>query len=181
MAEHRGSPPRAAKAHPLWFIAGSAIAVFLGAGWLVYAVWDDFGVAESIPQARVQSDSTPSMEPSRPSEAEGPEPVPEPKESPQAVEHTPAREPRSTEVFVFNNSRISGLAAAASSKARSAGWNVAGFGNWRGRIQRSTVYHPVGLEDEAALLAADLGIGAIQPRFGSMRSDRLTVIVTAAD
>jgi hypothetical protein len=85
----------------------------------------------------------------------------------------------STYVDVYNNSNISGLAAATSARISGAGWQVVTSDNWFGTIPASTVYHPPSLGAEARLLARDLGIVRIMPAVDPMSMDRLTVILTA--
>jgi hypothetical protein len=82
-------------------------------------------------------------------------------------------------VVVFNNSNVTGLAGKTSSRATRAGWNVVGTDNWYGTVDASTVYFPASLKAAAALLAKDLGIARVKPAIAPMRSDRLTVILTA--
>ena len=82
-------------------------------------------------------------------------------------------------VEVYNNSGISGLASSTASTIAGAGWQVVGSDNWYGTISASTVYYPGRLEDEAKLLAKDLGIKRMKPAISPMRLDRLTVILTA--
>jgi hypothetical protein len=84
-----------------------------------------------------------------------------------------------TYVEVFNNSGISGLAAATAARAQGAGWQVVGSDNWYGSIDASTVYYPATLRPQAELLAKDLGIAHVKPLFAPMRGDRLTVILTS--
>ena len=82
-------------------------------------------------------------------------------------------------VEVYNNSGISGLAGSTADTIAGAGWQVVGSDNWYGTIPASTVYYPDRLEDQARLLAKDLGIKRLQPAISPMRFDRLTVILTA--
>ena len=82
-------------------------------------------------------------------------------------------------VEVYNNSGISGLAGSTASRIAGAGWQVVGSDNWYGTIPASTVYYPDRLEEEAELLAKDLGIARLNPAISPMRFDRLTVILTA--
>ncbi len=84
-----------------------------------------------------------------------------------------------TNVEVFNNSGISGLAGSTAARAQGAGWQVVGSDNWYGTIDASTVYYPARLRAAAKLLAKDLGIPRIKPTIAPMRGDRLTVILTA--
>ncbi len=85
----------------------------------------------------------------------------------------------STYVDVYNNSGITGLAAATSARVSGAGWQVVTSDNWYGTIPASTVYYPPRLAAEARLLGRDLGIARIIPAVDPMSMDRLTVILTA--
>jgi hypothetical protein len=81
-------------------------------------------------------------------------------------------------VEVFNNSQVTGLAAAVAARAAHAGWQVVGSDNWYGTIPASTVYYPPQLVKAGKLLALDLGIHRTMPAVAPMRLDRLTVILT---
>ncbi|MEJ7794312.1 MAG: LytR C-terminal domain-containing protein [Nocardioides sp.] len=82
-------------------------------------------------------------------------------------------------VEVYNNSGITGLAGSYAGTATAVGWQVVGSDNWYGTVPGSTVYFPARLESAAKLLALDLGISRVVPATGSMRLDRLTVVLTA--
>lgn len=85
-----------------------------------------------------------------------------------------------TYVEVFNNTNIRGLASTVASKASTIGWNVVGADNWMGTVPETTVYYPPKLHRAAKQLALDLGIKRLHTaEGGSMKGDRLTVIVTA--
>lgn len=81
-------------------------------------------------------------------------------------------------VEVYNNSGITGLAGETATRAAEIGWQVTGSDNWYGTIPETTVYFPEQLKREAKQLALDLGINRRMPLVGSMRDDRLTVILT---
>ncbi|CAN5450055.1 hypothetical protein BH18ACT8_BH18ACT8_12620 [soil metagenome] len=83
-------------------------------------------------------------------------------------------------VEVYNNSTVSGLAAQTAAELQDAGWQVVGTDNWYGNIPATTVYFPDRLQEQAELLARDLGIARVLPAVSPMRFDRLTVILTAA-
>jgi hypothetical protein len=85
-----------------------------------------------------------------------------------------------TYVEVYNNSGITGLAGRTAKRARGAGWQVVGSDNWYGTIPASTVYYPPRLDDEAKLLAKDLGIRRLKPAIAPMKMHRHTVILTGA-
>lgn len=84
-------------------------------------------------------------------------------------------------VEVYNNSKIVGLAGEVAAKATTVGWNVVGEDNWMGSIPENTVYFPPGMKREGKQLADDLGIKRTYPSVeGSMKGDRLTVVLTGA-
>jgi len=84
-----------------------------------------------------------------------------------------------TNVVVFNNSNIKGLAGKTATKAQRLDWNVVATDNWYGTVDASTVYYGPKLKDAATLLAKDLGIARVKPAIAPMQFDRLTVILTA--
>lgn len=108
----------------------------------------------------------------------------EPTATPSAKPTTPKPKPKpqvkrgEVHVEVYNNSGIRGLAAETAAKATGVGWSVVGEDNWYGSIAASTVYHPPRLKREARQLALDLGIKRVAPAVGSMKMDRLTLILT---
>jgi hypothetical protein len=84
-------------------------------------------------------------------------------------------------VEVYNNSKIVGLAGEVAAKATTVGWNVVGEDNWMGSIPENTVYFPPGMKREGQQLADDLGIKRTHLSVeGSMKGDRLTVVLTSA-
>ncbi len=82
-------------------------------------------------------------------------------------------------VSVFNNSGISGLAAATAERIGSVGWQVVGSDNWYGTIPATTIYYPARLKEAALMLSKDLGVPRVMPAVDPMSMDRLTVILTA--
>ena len=82
-------------------------------------------------------------------------------------------------VEVYNNSGITGLAGRYATAAGDVGWQVVGSDNWYGTVPGSTVYYPARLAAAGKQLALDLGIRRTMPATGSMRLDRLTVVLTA--
>lgn len=83
-----------------------------------------------------------------------------------------------TNVTVFNNTRVKGLAGGVADKARGAGWNVVATDNWYGTVDGTAVYYPPRLKAAAQELGYDLGIKRIKPAQEPMQFDRLTVILT---
>ena len=119
---------------------------------------------------------------SQPSEQETPTADPVDRQKlPQGKQKPIKREVVRGDVYVevYNNSGITGLAGSYASTATNVGWQVVGSDNWYGTVPGSTVYYPARLESAATLLALDLGISRIVPATGSMRLDRLTVVLTA--
>jgi hypothetical protein len=83
-------------------------------------------------------------------------------------------------VEVYNNTNIHGLAGSVAAKAATIGWDVVGADNWMGTVPATTVYYPAKLEAAGKKLALDLGIKRTHlAEAGSMKPDRLTIIVTA--
>lgn len=82
-------------------------------------------------------------------------------------------------VEVFNNTARKGLAEDVATRARQAGWTVAGRDNWHGKIVTSTVYYPPGMQAEATQLAKDIGISSTKDALPNMKKDRLSVILTS--
>jgi LytR cell envelope-related transcriptional attenuator len=82
-------------------------------------------------------------------------------------------------VEVFNNTSTKGLAAEASEKASTLGWQVVGADNWYGSVPSTTVYYPTKLKREGRQLALDLGVKRTAKAVDPMKLDRLTIILTA--
>jgi len=101
--------------------------------------------------------------------------------SPTPIETTPSPTPtieRTAAVSVLNNTSIQGLAARFSTEVQQKGWTVGGVGDWNGQIASNTVYYPPALEEQAQLLAQDMGIERVRPAVAPMRTDRLTIILS---
>ena len=117
-----------------------------------------------------QPNQSPSQSPSAtPTKTPKPKPTPEP----------PAVKRDSVHVEVYNNSGITGLAGEVADEASGMGWKVVGSDNWYGTIPASTVYYPAKLKEAGKQLALDLGIKRTAPAVDPMRTDVLTVILTA--
>ena len=178
VAHRKNVPPPKAFVPSSWFIVLTVMLVVGGAGWLGWLLVDDDAadpVASPSPSVSASS-ATPTPEP-EPSESV--DPTPEPSDTPEPVE-TPATPEvgRDAIVSVLNNSGIAGAARTFSGKVTSSGWQLGGVGNWTGSIGTNTVYYPDGLQDQAELLAADVGIDRVLPRVAPMRPDRLTIILS---
>jgi hypothetical protein len=171
VSDHRRTPGRKAYVLPGWFLtltAAACVAGLLGLGWVVMLAPDD----DSTPSAATSTPTpTPSPTPSpTPTASESPTPSPKPKPKPKVSRKT-------IDVTVLNATRTVGLARQVSARVRAAGWTVASVGNWRTGAAQTAVHFPRGRKAEARLLAKDLGIDAVLPSTGGMRSDRLTVIL----
>ncbi|MCL3817711.1 LytR C-terminal domain-containing protein [Aeromicrobium wangtongii] len=160
-----------------WFIVLTVMVLIGGAGWLGWLVLDDdsspssSSPATAAPSAPVET-SEPTKKPSKPAA------TPKPDQTPKPSQDTPAAPQRTARVSVLNNSGVVGAARAFSAKVAAAGWQISGVGNWTGSIPANTVYYPAGLEDQARLLASEVGIQRIRPSVAPMRMDRLTVILS---
>jgi hypothetical protein len=84
-----------------------------------------------------------------------------------------------TNVVVFNNTNVKGLAGLTATRAQRAGWNIVTTDNWHGSVDASTVYFGPRMRAAAQLLARDLGIGRVKPSFSPMNPQQLTVILTS--
>jgi hypothetical protein len=129
------------------------------------------------PSAPATTPGHPSTTPSQPTPSRLTPPPPTTSGRP-TVGSTPIPTAELPVVVVFNNTKRKGLADQVASKARAAGWRVAGADNWHGKVVTSTVYYPAGLQAEAAQLAKVLGIGRIKDALPNMKQDRLSVILT---
>jgi hypothetical protein len=187
MVAHRKTvPPRQGYVPPSWFIVLTVLVVIGSAGWLGWLLLDDDGAAEATPAASTTTStapaasSTPSAEPTTPepttAEPTTAEPTPEPTETSE-----PEPEPEVTRdslVSVLNNTGVTAAARVFSGRVAAAGWRLGGVGNWSGSIPANTVYYPAGLQDQAQLLADDVGIARVVPSVAPMRMDRLTIILS---
>lgn len=89
---------------------------------------------------------------------------------------------RRSEVRVYNNSTIRGLAARAADDLRAAGWTVVEVGNYpQGTIPTTTAYYQesAGQRSDAEALGAEFGM-RVEPRFAGIANSKpgLIVIVT---
>lgn len=143
----------------------SVIAVAM-AGIAFVVTQDDGG--EQTRQVAEQPSATPSADETEPPEKEA---------TPPKKKRKPVVKRGTVYLEVYNQTSVSGLAGRTADEAAAKGWQVAGTDNWYGTIPASTVYYPAKLEAAARLLAKDLGIDRLMPATGSMRPDRLTVVL----
>lgn len=92
---------------------------------------------------------------------------------------TPAEPKRTRTVSVLNATQITGLAARTLDQVVAFGWPRGVSGNWNGTLDRTTVFYPAGAEEQAKLLAADLGIATVEPSLPGMSSRNLVIVMTA--
>lgn len=184
VAHRKNVPPPQAFVPSSWFIVLTVMLVVGGAGWLGWLLVDDDSdspVASPSASAPTASASpAPSPAPSESPDA-SPAPTDEPADgSPAPTDPTPspAAVDRDAAVSVLNNSGVAGAARTFATKVTAAGWRLGGVGNWTGSIGANTVYYPPGLQSQAELLAADVGIDRIRPSVAPMRPDRLTIILS---
>ncbi len=172
MVAHRRTPKDKVAVPAAWFIVLSVVACVGAAGWL--------GVMLVDPTPASAEDTQASKAPSLSTPAAPVETTPTPTPTPSATTPKPT-EPavkRESTVAVLNNTGIKNLAKTFSAQVTAAGWTISGLGNWRGQIETNTVYYPGGLQDQAELLAADVGIARVLPSIVPMRMDRLTIILS---
>lgn len=192
MVEHRKNvPPPQANVPSSWVIVLTVLVVIGGAGWLGWLLVDDDPATPGTSAASTSSGREASEAPATPSPDASPSPdaTAEPSDEPsaEATDEPSTDEPstdapaadRSASVSVLNNSGIVGAARTFSVKVAESGWTLAGIGNWTGSIPSNTVYYPEGLQAQAELLARDVGIERVRPRVSPMRTDRLTIILSA--
>lgn len=173
MVEHRRKPRSPVAVPAGWFIIASIVACVGAAGYLGVMLVEpgsasaDSSSASSSPSLSTPSPAATTASPDAAVTTATPEPTPEP---PTVVREAP--------VAVLNNTGIKNLAQSFSADVATAGWTVSGLGNWRGQIVSNTVYFPDGLQDQAELLAGDVGITRVMPSIVPMRMDRLTIILS---
>lgn len=189
---------------PSWLIAAS-LAVLVVATLTYFITSSNDNTDEAAPPPEPAADtSDPSKDAGSAADAEQPEdtesePAPKddeakkpdkkPADRPEPDKKKADREPErkappeptpDATVDVYNNSGITNLAASVSTDVRAAGFAIGGVDNWYGNIPESTVYYPPGMEEQARLLAGDLGLSRTMPAISPMSAERLSVILTAA-
>lgn len=180
MARRRAARSEAGMVLPTRVMVFSISAVAL-AGLVFVATQGGDAEDGARPAASAGATADPSAEASQTTASPAPSQPPEtaaPEESEPPAPKPPIKRGRYN-VVVFNNSNIQGMAGRAATQAQTAGWTVIGSDNWYGTVDTSTVYYPPGDQRAARLLAKDLDILRTKPAIDPMRSDRLTVILTA--
>ena len=81
-------------------------------------------------------------------------------------------------VYVFNQTTVTGLAAATAGQLEADGWNVVGVDNWIGTVPEDTVYYYPGNRAAADRLTRDIpSISRVWPASAPMPQGALTVIL----
>ncbi|MGH3351640.1 MAG: LytR C-terminal domain-containing protein [Nocardioides sp.] len=141
----------------------------------VIVFWVTGGDRDGTDEKITPAGGTASASASAPQKAEKPA-----KKKPAKAAPTPVERGK-VNVEVYNQTNIAGLAGEVASKATTVGWNVVGEDNWVGSVPENTVYFPPVMKREGEQLAADLGIKRTHVAVeGSMKGDRLTVVLTGA-
>lgn len=78
---------------------------------------------------------------------------------------------------VLNNSKVSHLALQAAARFRAGGWPVPATGNYRGKLETTTIYYPAGQRASAERFAKQFGVRVL-PRFAGLPGTGMTVVVT---
>ena len=113
------------------------------------------------------------------------EPTPTPKPTkgtttPPVVTSPPPQAAPIVPITVLNNSRRTGFAATAAVHFEAGGWPVRAKGNYRGRIEQTTVYYAPGQEGSARRFATQFHIPRVLPRSAlpGLPSTGMTVVLT---
>jgi hypothetical protein len=162
---------------PLRAVAGAAVAVagvLLGIGALLWATDAPSGsptVQAPAASTRTAPSVTPSVAPSVASSAAAVPLLPSPVVTQAVAPKLP--------LTVLNNSTRSGLADRAAARFRAGGWPIALTGNFRGRVEATTVYYAPGQLASAQLLQKSFrGLVRVRPRFATLPGSGLTVVLT---
>lgn len=161
---------------PLRAVAGAAVAVagvLLGIGALLWATDAPHG--------------TPTVQAPAAQSAQSASALPSPATAPSAVALPVQPSPTRTvavaaaklPLTVLNNSTRSGLADRAAARFRAGGWPIRLTGNFRGRVEATTVYYAPGQLASAQLLQKSFpGLVRVRPRFATLPGAGLTVVLT---
>ena len=189
-SSHRGRRKASSVVLPLVFALALVLVGFLAMwGWITLSGRDDGKPAASptSPAATSPSPTPSSPSPSAtsgsasPSTSGSPSSSPtssSPSPSPSRTSKTPTAADRSATVVVYNQTAVSGLAAAYAARLQQAGWSVVGVDNWTGTVPETTVYYRPGDEAAARQLMRDVPqVGRIRPAVTGMAPEGLTLIL----
>jgi hypothetical protein len=165
MVDHRRTPSQRAYQLPGWFFVLTAvlsILAFVVVGWVFLA--DRIDPTREVPQATASPPTS------------APEPAPSPT-STGPDEEAGKGERSGIDVVMLNASKTPGLARDVADVAEKAGWTVSEVGNWIYPAAVNAVYYPEGHQEEAELLADDVGVDSVRPARAGMSTDELTVLL----
>ncbi len=163
---------------PGWIFGVLAVVSLVGVGALGWLTWDEYGPSGDGRTVAAPTESeTPSPTPSPTGTTPSPTPSPTRTTPSPTPSPTPEVSRQDIGVSVLNATRVQGLAAQVGGRVTQSGWTLLGVGNWRAGAAQTAVHYPAGREEEAELLAEDLGIGATAPAVQGMAGDRLPVLV----
>jgi len=172
MVDHRRTPSQRAYQLPGWFFVLTAVlsvGAFAVVGWVFLA--DRVDLTEGAPKAT----ASPTVAAT--------EPAPSPTEARPTADARAGDggqdegERSGIDVVMLNASEKPGLARDVAAVAKKAGWTVSEVGNWIYPAAVNAVYYPEGHQDEAELLADDVGIDSVRPARSGMSTDALTVLL----
>lgn len=132
------------------------------------------------------SDGNKQAEPTNtPTDAPSPDPTAEPTDEPTDEPIEPDAEPTTappelvSPVGILNSTDVANLAASAQTRLEEGGWDVPAIADYSGFVEESTVYYPdESLRESAEALRAQFPeIGAVEPSFSGLATDRLVVIL----
>jgi len=130
----------------------------------------------TTPSATPSASPTPTGSP-RPSHSAAHSATSSPSPSTSRPRPTPSAAPK-VAVTVFNQTSMTGAAAALAGQLQAAGWPVAGVGNWVGYVPSTTVYYWPGAEASAQRLAEEFPqVGRVRPASSPMPAGTLVVII----
>ena len=175
----RRSPGASGPVSPLRAVAGAGVAVagvLLGIGALLWAT-DAPHETPTVQAPTAQSEHTTASGQRSASGSTAASAVASPVR-PSPTRAAPAVVPK-LPLTVLNNSTRSGLADRAAARFRAGGWPIKLTGNFRGRVEATTVYYAPGELASAQLLQKSFsGLVRVRPRFATLPGSGLTVVLT---
>jgi len=170
MVDHRGTSSQRAYQLPGWFFVLTVVLsvfAFVVVGWVLLSERVD--LPDGVPQAG----GSPSVTEPAPS----PTDVRPTSSAPEPDEGVDDGERSGIDVVVLNASGTPGLARDVADVAKKAGWTVGEVGNWVYPAAVNAVYYPEGHQQEAELLADDVGVDSVRAARSGMSTDELTVLL----
>ncbi len=171
MIDHRRTPSQRAYQLPGWFFVLTAVlsvVAFVVVGWVFLA--DRVDLTRGVPQATASPSASVAEPAPTPTDAR-------PAASAPAGEERDDGERSGIDVVVLNASGTPGLARDVADVAKKAGWTIGEVGNWVYPAAVNAVYYPEGHQQEAELLADDVGIESVRAARSGMSTDELTVLL----